>query len=114
MMMTIRVRDFAKYPGGRYRRFGAGSGEEFRENVLQEALASGEPFVEVDLSGVFTYQPSFLDEAFAGLISSGRLSADEFRRKFRFKADRANEPYISMIKRYVEEAAARRSGAPAA
>lgn len=109
-MLTIRVRDFSKFPGGRYKRFGTHSGEEFRDSVLLKALQSSDEMLEIDLSEIFTYQPSFLDEAFAGLIKLGVISADDFKRKFVFKADRANEPYIDMILRYVNEAAARRSG----
>lgn len=113
-MHTIRVRDFSKFPGGRFKRFGTHSGEEFRESVLLKALQSSDEKLEIDLSEIFTYQPSFLDEAFAGLIKLGIISADEFKRKFTFKADRANKPYIDMIMRYVNEAAARRSGVSSA
>jgi hypothetical protein len=111
-MLTIRVKDFSEFPGGRYKRFGTDSGEEFRETVLIDALdaTDSDGKLEVDLSDIFTYQPSFLDEAFAGLIKLGIISADEFKKKFVFKADSANEPYIDMIMRYVNEAASRKTG----
>ena len=107
-MKTIRVQDFSKFPGGRFKRYGEGSGEEFRESVLVSALKASDEQLEVDLSDIFTYQPSFLDEAFAGLINMGVISADDFKRKFVFKADQANRPYIGMIMRYVNEAAAKK------
>lgn len=65
-------RDFSETPGGRYIRHGAFSGEEFRKNILvprfREALARGD-HLRVRIDGVKrSYQSSFLDEAFAGLI----------------------------------------------
>lgn len=111
-MQRIRVRDFSKFPGGRFKRFGKHSGEEFREALLEALRASvaADEKLEVDLSDIYTYQPSFLDEAFAGLIKTGAISADNFKRKFVIIADRANQPYIEMIMRYVDEAAERKAG----
>lgn len=109
-MQTIRVRDFSKFPGGRFKRYGTHSGEEFRERVLLKALSDDGDTLEIDLSDIFTYQPSFLDEAFAGLIKLGIISAEDFKKKFVFKADRANLPNIDLIMRYVNEAAAEKAG----
>lgn len=108
-MQTIRVRDFSKFPGGRFKRYGSYSGEEFREEVLERALENGADQLEIDLSEIFTYQPSFLDEAFAGLVKLGLITAEDFKKKFVFKADRANAPNIGLIMRYVNEAAAEAS-----
>lgn len=109
-MQTIRVRDFSKFPGGRFKRYGTHSGEEFREQVLQRALSDGADKLEIDLSDIFTYQPSFLDEAFAGLVKRGLISAEDFKKRFVFKADPANAPNIKLIMRYVNEAAALKAG----
>ncbi|ARU03005.1 STAS-like domain-containing protein [Yoonia vestfoldensis] len=110
-MQTIRVRDFSRFPGGRFKRFGTHSGEEFRDSVLRPALGGGADQLEVDLTDIFTFQPSFLDEAFAGLIKLGVISASDFKRKFVFKYNMANKPYVEMIMRYVNEAAASKSDA---
>jgi hypothetical protein len=110
-MQTIRVKDFSSFPGGRFKRYGDDSGEQFRDEVLVKALACGET-IEIDLSEIFAYQPSFLDEAFAGLIKLGIITAEDFKEKFVFKADRANIPNIALIKRYVNEAAMQQARTP--
>jgi hypothetical protein len=55
--------------GGRYRRQGTCSGEEFRDDSLVPLLRHGG--VEVDLDGIKGPTPGFLDEALgAGLIAA--------------------------------------------
>ncbi len=68
MKRTISlVTDFTRYPGGRYRKHGKYSGEEFRETVLRPIVQNNESVV-IDLDGAFTIPPSFLDEAFGPLV----------------------------------------------
>lgn len=61
------VDDFYPRPKWRYIKEGSGSGEEFRKEHLVPALSKDE-FVEVDLTGYNRYGPSFISEAFGGLI----------------------------------------------
>lgn len=68
---VIKVQDFSKFPGPRYRRLGPASGEQFREEVLLPALKEfGREFV-IDLDGVMSYGSSFLEEAFGGAVREG-------------------------------------------
>lgn len=62
------VKDFNARPWGRYQaEYPGRSGEEFRENCLVQKLKAGD-HVTVDLTGYDLYGPSFIDEAFAGLV----------------------------------------------
>jgi len=62
--------DFTISPGGRYRKDGDHSGEEFCDDYLlprvKEAITEAAA-VTVDLDGTIGYGSSFLDEAFGGL-----------------------------------------------
>ncbi|EGR2272141.1 STAS-like domain-containing protein [Vibrio parahaemolyticus] len=66
-MFDLKVTDFTKYPGPRYKSLGPNSGEEFRERFLIEALKK-DPEVQVNLDGVLGYGSSFLEEIFGGLV----------------------------------------------
>ena len=101
-MKIIKVADFSKVPGGRYRKSGPKSGEEFRDDILIPAIeALGPEFEEellIDLDGGFGYATSFLDEAF------GKLPEKYGPRKgilnVRFKSD--DEPLLlEEIQRYI-------------
>ena len=97
---------FSKFPGGRFRRFGNYSGEEFREDVLVPAidrLGSNEELI-IDISDVMNFPPSFLDEAFAAIIRDKTLTLEQFKAKIKFEADEANQPYIGMIDQYLKDA----------
>jgi hypothetical protein len=72
--------EFTKTPGGRYVKLGPYSGELFREQVLQPALAQNEE-VELNLDGVFSFPPSFLDEAFGIIVE--HLGYDAVKRKLK-------------------------------
>ena len=61
---------FSPFPGGRFRSDGPFSGQEFREDHLAPALHRGDKVI-VGLDGVKGLPPSFLEEAFGGLIRSG-------------------------------------------
>lgn len=62
---------FTVTPGGRYYTDGEHSGQEFREEVLvpliQEAIQRDTP-VLIDFGGVRGMPPSFVEEAFGGLL----------------------------------------------
>ncbi|SBS65544.1 STAS-like domain-containing protein [Vibrio atlanticus] len=66
-MLKLNVTDFTKYPGPRYIKLGANSGEEFREEHLIKKLKQ-DPEVIVNLDGVLGYGSSFLEEIFGGVV----------------------------------------------
>lgn len=74
-MSTLFIKDFSKYPGPRYEKLGANSGEKFRDSFLIPALLE-DPNLIVDFDGVFGYGSSFLEEAFGGLVRQG-ISKDK-------------------------------------
>lgn len=71
-MVEINIaKDYTKTPGGRFKKDGKFSGEEFRNNYLEpkylEALKNND-VLNIDLDGGYGYGSSFLEEAFGGLI----------------------------------------------
>jgi hypothetical protein len=101
-MKILKVSDFSMAPGGRFRKDGPYSGEEFRDDVLIPAIKSlGPNFDEellIDLDGGFGYAASFLDEVFGKLIE--KYGAKKGLLNLRFKSD--EEPsLLEEIKRYI-------------
>lgn len=71
-MNAQALRAEVRHPGPRYREQGAGSGEEFRDEVLiprvREALARGQA-LRVELEDAeFGYPCGWLEEVFGGLV----------------------------------------------
>jgi hypothetical protein len=98
------ARDYTRYPGGRYRKHGKGSGQEFREDHLEPMLREGSE-VTVLLDGVAGYPASFLEEAFGGLIRSG-LSFDSVREHLTIEAnDPVYRAYATKAWQYIEDQA---------
>ena len=64
---TYFITEWTEFPGGRARKNGDFSGEEFREDILR-GLVKNYDFLTVDLNGCFVLAPSFLDESFGVLI----------------------------------------------
>lgn len=69
--MTIYLaKDFSDSPGGRFKKEGKYSGEEFRETLLKpryiEARQKGEKLY-IDMDGCYGFPSSFIDESFGGL-----------------------------------------------
>lgn len=70
--MQINIaKDFSDMPGGRLISEGDYSGELFRKELLlpkyKESLEKGEHLI-INFDGAYGYPPSFLDEAFGGLV----------------------------------------------
>ncbi|WP_425310561.1 STAS-like domain-containing protein [Falsirhodobacter halotolerans] len=103
-MKTISIaKDFTRFPGGRYRKHGPGSGEEFREVFLLPALRAGEDIV-VTFDGVAGYPSSFVEEAFGGLVRGG-LSINDIKRHLKLESlSPTYAPYIATAWRYIDEA----------
>lgn len=69
-MKTLYIKEFSKFPGPRYVRLGAYSGELFRDTVLIPAINEYDE-IAVDFDEVFGYGSSFLEESFGGLVRKG-------------------------------------------
>ena len=101
-MRTIKMsRDFSPCPGGRSREDGPWCAEAFREDMLRPALDS-EDVVVLELDSAEGYGSSFLDEAFGGLVRSGRFTAEGLHRKLRFES--RDESLVREIWSYIDQA----------
>ncbi|WP_094507048.1 STAS-like domain-containing protein [Brucella thiophenivorans] len=108
-MKTISIaNDFTKYPGGRYRKHGNGSGEEFRNRYLVPALQNNEPLTII-LDGTVGYSSSFLEEAFGGLVRSG-FGKELVHKLISIKASGPFLAYESLIWRYVDSSPSKNLG----
>lgn len=98
---------FTASPGGRNRRDHdreGYSGEEFRENLLLPALATGRTVV-VDLRGLFGMAPSFQCEAFAGAIRKCETLDEAFRMfdSIHFRVECGMEDEVENIRGMMED-----------
>lgn len=68
--ITINIAsEFTETPGPREKKDGPFSGELFREQFLEKYfLKDDDTKIIIDLDGVKGYAPSFLEEAFGGLV----------------------------------------------
>jgi hypothetical protein len=99
----VIAEDFSRFPGGRYRKDGDFSGEQFRDDFLIPALRRY-PIVRVVLDGTAGYAASFLEEAFGGLIRSGELAKSELGSRLVIGAGERFKTYKRLAERYVREA----------
>lgn len=95
------AKQYTPYPLGRYKNAWPFSGEEFRERYLEPPLRNGEA-VTVDLNGTRGLAPSFLEEAFGGLIDVGVPFAD-IDRLLTIQCD--DESRVAEIWLYIKSAA---------
>lgn len=103
--------DFSPTPGGRLRKHGPSSGEEFRTKVLVPALkvaiSHGSQLV-VRLDGTAGYAGSFLEEAFGGLVRTEGFSLGELKKSLHLQADASRyRAFVDLANRYMEAAAAK-------
>ena len=109
MVMTYRIaEEFSVTPGGRFKKHGPYSGEEFREDVLrtllQRAVGADEKLTIV-LDGTAGYGSSFLEEAFGGLIRLRLFDKEQVRRHLEVQAlEPLYETYRLSANRYMETA----------
>lgn len=86
-MKTLKISEvFSNSPGGRLRKNGPFSGEEFRESILIPELKKLAPSekILIDLDGGFGYASSFLDEVFGGVY---KQLGEQILNKLIFKSD---------------------------
>jgi hypothetical protein len=98
------AQEFSRAPGPRFRKEGAFSGEQFRDEVLAKWFSeaqNSESKLFIDLDGGYGYAPSFLEEAFGGLARIH--GTDRVLGILRTKSD--EEPYLrERIEKYIREA----------
>jgi hypothetical protein len=103
---VLRVAEFTRTPGARYRADGPYSGEEFRDTILFprfEAARNAERRLVVDLDGVAGYATSFLEEAFGGLVRTYNLSPRQVLDTLTFVC--LDEPeLLEEVESYIREA----------
>lgn len=102
MKTLVVAKDFSRYPAGRFRIDGSHTGERFREDFLIPMLESDS--VTVDLDGARGYGSSFLEEAFGGLIRSGKFNLSKLREKLTITSLKPS--LRAEAWRYIEDAAA--------
>ncbi|CAM3539984.1 DUF4325 domain-containing protein [Deinococcus saxicola] len=103
MTQISLAKDFSVFPAGRFRKNAKHSGEAFRDDFLYPALLNADN-VEVVLNGTRGFNPSFLEEAFGGLIrEKGMIKADLDNRLILTCEDRS---IVIEINRYISNAQA--------
>ena len=98
------ARDFSAYPFGRYPEHGPDNGQRFRDEQLIPALRAGGRVI-VDLTGARGLAPSFLEEAFGGLIRAG-FSQEDLDARLVVKSS-VDPSLVREVRGYIEEAARR-------
>lgn len=103
-MINIKIStEFSDSPGGRYKREGDYSGEQFREEILfpryQDAIKNGDKIL-VDLDDCYGLPTSFLEEAFGGLVREHHCKNASNIIEFK-SDDRPN--LIYKIKKYITD-----------
>ncbi|MCW5223617.1 DUF4325 domain-containing protein [Verminephrobacter aporrectodeae subsp. tuberculatae] len=102
MTTTLRIADFTRYPGGRYKRISKFSGEEYRDDYLAPALEK-EEMVVVVLDGTVGYGSSFLDELFGGIVRKMHWrSVSDFDAHILLQSE--DRSFITETRQYVADA----------
>jgi hypothetical protein len=99
---------FDRYPFGRYPSHGPNNGQRFREEFLLPDLKRGVRLV-VDLSHAEGLAPSFLEEAFGGLVRAG-FSPTELSELLDVRSD-LDPSLIDEVQAYIQEEWRRSAGA---
>ena len=100
--------EFSTTPGGRFKKNGPWSGQQFREDVLnkllKETITSKNKLVVV-LDGTSGYGSSFLEEAFGGLIRHSEFDKQQLKKYLEIQAnDPLYEIYCKSVNRYIHDA----------
>ena len=98
--------DFSDVPIGRTRDDGDFSGQAFREDYLMPNLknaSAANPLI-VNFNGAEGYPPSFLEEAFGGLVRHQYYSVAELEKCLKIEADNGKKAYVEIAWEYIHEA----------
>ena len=100
--------EFTDSPGARFRKDGEFSGEQFREDLLIPRLNTLKPdeILEINFDGVFGFPPSFLEEAFGGLMRKID-NPEKVEKKLRFIANEQPD-IINKVKKNILDAISNR------
>lgn len=105
MMIFNIAKEFSKTPGVRYKFQCEYSGEEFRDDylipMLVHCICKDKKLVLL-MDGVYGYPPTFLDEAFGGLIRRG-FSLNDVNKTIELICIECHR-YVDSINSYMEEA----------
>lgn len=97
------AKDYTKTPGGRLKKNGLYSGEDFREKKLKpyylEAKLNGE-ILTVILDGGFGYATSFIEEAFGGLARE--LKPEKIDKIIKIVSDE-DPSWLNKINEYIKK-----------
>ena len=106
-MKTLKIAEFSDFPAGKSKAKDPYSGEQYREDILLPAVKEDE--VMIDFSGVFACLPSFLEEAFGGLVRAG-VSPTDVKERIKFAPTDSTKykDYIRAINKYIDDAIANR------
>lgn len=104
-MIRIKISsDFSEIPGGRLKREGKHSGEEFRDELLLPKYREAEKNdteLEVDFDDCYGIGTSFLEEAFGGMVRVHHIHGMLQRLKMISNED---ETIPGNISKYIKEA----------
>lgn len=96
-------KEFSITPFGRYVTDGPNSAERFRKECLVPAFRSHPGPIEVDFNGIaLAIGPSFLEEAFGGLIRKEGIPKDKVQKNLIVKSDMPF--YKQQIARFIDKA----------
>lgn len=102
----LNIKDFSTTCGGRYKKGGKYSAEEFRDEYLYPKLAHAfrnDETLYIDLSGTYGLCASFLDEAFSGMLKHYKLTYEEFMNQVEFVETDESHDYNNEVKQYMQE-----------
>lgn len=112
-MTTLQVaREFSPYLGGRYRDDGPWSGEQFRDEMLRPRLLEAiqqHATLHINFDGVAGMPPSFLEEAFGGLLRTvPGLELKTLNERLKLDAeDPELWPFLKLAQKFMEHQAER-------
>jgi hypothetical protein len=103
VMTRIKLADeFSAFPFGRFAQHGPYNGERFRKEFLVPALKAGD-VVEVDLAGAKGLSPSFLEEAFGGLVRREGFDRADMLARIRVLSER-DPSFVTRVNGYISAA----------
>lgn len=107
-MKTLKIAEFSDFPAGRSKEKDPYSGEQYREDILLPAVKEGE--VMIDFTDVYACLPSFLEEAFGGLVRADVLPPKDVKERIKFVPTDSTkyQDYIFAINKYIDDAIANR------